>query len=82
MRPARCTVAETRRVRQDGIALTGYLTEPTVHHTIGSLMQVGIYSCLYFHNRDTHWDITNGFCRTSNACSAMAIPRRQYESPM
>ena len=34
----------SQRVREGGIALTAHMTEPKLHHTIGSLMQVGINS--------------------------------------
>ena len=48
--PARFAAVESRRVREGGVALPGYFSEPTVHHTLGSLMHVGIYYCLHFHD--------------------------------
>lgn len=45
---------EARQVREGGIAPTGHLTELTVHHTNGSLMNLLF---LYFYNLDTSWNI-------------------------
>ena len=35
---------ESQRAREGGIALIGHMTESKLHHTIGSLLQVGIIS--------------------------------------
>ena len=44
MPPAGIAAAESQRAREGGVALTGNLAGPTSHHTVGSLMQVGISS--------------------------------------
>ena len=42
--PATTAAVESQRVRERGVALTVHTTEPTLHRTRGSLVQVGFYS--------------------------------------
>ena len=53
--PASIAAAASQRAREGGVALTGHMTEPKWHHTIGSLMQVDIFFP-YFHSRDASWN--------------------------
>ena len=65
-------------MRKGGIALTGYFTEPTVHHTDAGRDLL----CLYFQSLETYWDISKDIFRTSNAWQEMTSPDRQQESPL
>ena len=56
MPPASTAAMQPQRALEAGVSFTANLARPTLHHTIGSLMQVGILSVSYFRILHKYWD--------------------------
>ena len=73
---------ESERAREGGVAVTRQIPETTLHYTIGSLMQVGIYSVSTSIVYIPRGMISTNYSRMSDARWALTIQCRQRESPL
>ena len=61
MTPARIAAVESQPAREGGVTLTGYMTQPTWNHTLGSLMHVENLTVVYLHNLNTGCNVVYNF---------------------